>query len=440
MKVYDRQRVILGVTSATTPIVIGTLMVFVFLGGFSAWAFSVPLSGAIIAQGTVITDGNVQIVRHERGGVLSTLLVKEGQTVNRGEVLATISRAEDRSAVEELKTRIASLSVKQSRLLDEQAGKADFTIAPSDLGDSASQISNTLLDELVDDQRQEFLSRQKQLADALEVLSAQRLSLEKQIIGAEAELEAMDKQQQSLEIDIKLRRDAATKGLGRETVLRELERESDGLTGRILKAQAGKASLQYQIDETDSRMAAERSGFMEKVGNDLSRIRAERLQALEALTGKADTVSRIEVRAPVDGIINKLHFSTVGSAIEPFAPMLEIIAGNQPLLIEAKIEPSDIDAVYPGQDANAVLSAFNRRTYDPVAAKVTFVGADARRDRPDQPLYYTIRLSVDDDERSKLPHIVPGMPSEVYLVTKERTFADYIAEPFIQSFQRSFRQ
>ncbi len=185
---------------------------------------------------------------------------------------------------------------------------------------------------------------------------------------------------------------------------------------------------------------AERSSFQQKVADELAKVRAEKLEATEALLGKQKAVARIDVRAPVDGIVNKLHVNTVGSAVEPFSPMIELVAEEQPLLIEARVHPADIDDIYPEQQARVVMSAFNRRLYDPVSAKVTFVASDARQDRADQEPYYTVRLVVDPADRQALPKILPGMPSEVYLTTHERTFADYIAEPFIQSFQRSFRQ
>lgn len=440
MSNIENMKTVRRVTSIRGTLLAGASACVLLLGGFSAWAFSVPLSGAIIAQGTVITDGSVQVVRHERGGVLAALAIREGEAVRKGAVLATLTRAEDRASAEELKARIASLTVKQARLSAEQQGGENFYATLDDLPTDGRDVPDALFAQLVADQEQEFASRRKQLADTTQVLAAQRDGLAEQMEGIKGELHALEEQRKSLGKDIALRREGVAKGLGRENVLRELERQADGVTGGIAKAEASIATLNHQIAETESRIAAERSTFLQKVGDELSRVRSERIEALEALSGKVDAVARIEVRSPVDGVVNKLHVNTVGSAVEPFAPLFEIVANDQPLLIEAKVSPGDIDDVYPGQKAQTVLSAFNRRLYDPVDAKVTFVGADARQEQADQPAYYTIRLSVDEAERARLPEIVPGMPSEVYLVTHERTFADYIAEPFIQSFQRAFRQ
>lgn len=435
-----REKALRRVTSIRSPLLVGALTSAVFLGGFSAWAVSVPLAGAIIAQGSVVTDGSVQIVRHERGGVLASLLVKEGEQVNAGQVLATLSRSDDQAAAEELTTRLAGLLAKEARLAAEQSEAAVFEAQMVTLPDLLSDLDPSRLLPFLSDQQQEFSSRRRQLSDTAEVLQAQRRALADQRSGTEGELAALRNQQSSLAQDIALRRKAIAQGFGRESLLRELERSQDALTGNIEKATALLSSLAHQISEIDSRMTAEHSSFQQKVADELSNVRAEKLEAMEALVGKKNAVARIDVRAPVDGVLNKLHVNTVGSAVEPFSPMFELVAEEQPLLIEARVHPADIDDVYPEQQARVVMSAFNRRLYDPVAAKVTFVASDARQDRADQEPYYTVRLVVDPTARQDLPKILPGMPSEVYLTTHERTFADYIAEPFIQSFQRSFRQ
>lgn len=428
------------VTSIRGTVFAGTSALALFLGGFSAWAFVLPLSGAIIAPGIVVTDGSIQVVRHERGGVLVALTVREGAAVKKGDILATLSRAEDRAAEDELKARISGLSIKQARLTAEQSGASDLVLAIADLPDEVRGGHAARLGELIEDQQQEFASRRSQLDSGEAVLKAQRRGLEEQLIGLDGEITSLEDQLKSLEKDVTLRRQAVANGLSRESTLRETERQADSLRGGLAKATASVKALQEQISETEKRIEAQKTEFLQKVGDELSRVRAEKIEAMASLVGKSDAVSRVDVRAPVDGVINKVNVNTVGSAVEPFAPMFEIVADNQPLLIEARVAPSDIDDVYPRQTAHIVLSAFNRRVVDPVPAMVEFVGADARKDEAKDEAYYTIRLSVSKAERAKLPQILPGMPAETYLVTHERTFADYIAEPFIQSFQRAFRQ
>lgn len=428
------------VTSIRGSLVAGAAASVLFLGGFSAWAFGVPIAGAVIAEGVVVKDGNLQVIRHERGGVLTQLRTREGAGVKAGDLLATLTRPEDRAAVDELMTRVVSLALRQARLAAEQAGAANFSPSAQDLPAAAGSIAAEKLAALVADQRQEFASRAAQLKDTLAVLVAQRRSLEEQQIGTRGEIDALQSQLASLAQDLETRREAMKSGLGKPSVLREFERQQSALEGSLARARSTLAALDHQLEEIEGRMTAEKSAFLQKVGDELSAVRSELLAALENLRGKTETAARVEIRAPVDGVINKMHVNTVGSAVEPFAPLFEIVSDDQPMLIEARVRPADIDEVYPGQEARVALSAFNRRAYDPVPARVEFVSADSRQDRVDQPPYYTIRLSVDADAAAALPPILPGMPSEVFLLTHERTFADYLAEPFIESFDRSFRQ
>nr|WP_321443439.1 HlyD family type I secretion periplasmic adaptor subunit [uncultured Cohaesibacter sp.] len=434
------ENVLESVTSVKASLIVGITSTLVFMGGFAVWAFGVPLSGAIIAQGTVITDGNLQVVRHERGGALSGLFVKEGEHLKKGQVIATLSRPEDKAAAAELKARIASLSIKQIRLEAESRNADSFGKADLASNEASQLVEASTFSDLITDQMNEFTNRKKQLSDTIDVLLAQKRALQEQKAGTQSEVSSYRVQFSSLSEEVSLLREAARQGYGRANVLRERERSHAELKGKIEKSTSTIASYEQQIDEVEHRISAERSNFMEKVSTELAKVRAERMEAVEALSGKVDAVARIDITAPVDGVVNKLHINTIGSAVEPFAPMVEIVSDDQPLLIEAKIQPADVDQVYPKQKARAVLSAFNRRLYDPVSAEVTFVGADARQDRADEPPYYTVRLRVDETAGAQLPSIVPGMPSEVYLTTYDRTFADYIAEPFVQSFQRAFRQ
>ncbi len=234
------------VTSVRSSLLVGALTSAVFLGGFSAWAVSVPLAGAIIAQGSVVTDGSVQVVRHERGGVLSSLLVREGQQVHAGQVLATLSRSDDQAAAEELTMRLAALVAKEARLATEQAQADVFDAAQVLLPELLSDLGKERIMPLVRDQVQEFASRRRQQSDTAEVLQAQRRSLTDQRSGTEGELNALRSQQASLAQDISLRRDAIAQGFGRESLLRELERSQDALKGNIDKATALLSSLAHR--------------------------------------------------------------------------------------------------------------------------------------------------------------------------------------------------
>lgn len=429
-----------AITSIRGPAMAGLGVIALLLGGFSAWAFSAPLSGAIIATGKIVTDSNAQIVRHERGGVLAALLVREGSHVQEGDIVATLQRAQEQSALQELRARIAGLAARQQRLTAEQLDRNDLAISIDTLPKSVEGLEATLIDYLINDQMTEFRDRRTQLSDTLGVLLAQRRAFEEQMLGSQGQLDALNGQLSSLATDVELRRTAIKDGFGRESALREMERQEGSARGEIAKMNSTLAALRHQIEEIDQRIGSTRSQFKEKVSNELSKTRSELIEAIETLAGKAETAARVDIRAPVTGVVKTLHVNTIGSAVEPYRPLLEIVPEGRPLLIEAHIQPTDVDNVFPQQKAKVVLSAFNRHLFDPADAHVEFVAADATKDEATGQSYFVVRLAVDATNDKPLPPIVPGMPAEAYLVTGDRTFAEYIAEPFVQSFQRAFRQ
>lgn len=431
------------VTSIRSTALFGVSVVALFMGTVGSWASLAPISGAVVASGQVVTDNKTQIVRQERGGVLAALNVREGQVVKAGEILAVIDRVEDKSAREELIARTAALVARERRLMIEQREEVGTQVTVMDVFANIGGVDKlelSRLEALIADQNDALATRRAQVTGTINILQIQKRTLEQEKAGVDGELTALHNQMASLSEDIRLRRAAANSGFGREAALRELERQADTVRGNIIKAETGLVSLQHQSEEIDQKIAATRSDFLQKVSEELSKVRAERLETEEALAGRTRALERVDVRAPMAGIINKVNTNTIGSAIEPYASLVEIVAEDQKATVEVRIHPADIDDVFPGQHARVVLSAFNRHLYDPVSGAVNFVSADARLDEASGQTYYTVRLVLDPEQQKALPPVVPGMPAEAYLLKHDRTFVDYLAEPFIQSFQRAFRQ
>ena len=428
------------ITSIRSTTLFGVSALALFMGTFGAWAVAVPISGAVVAGGQVVTDHRVQIVRHERGGVLESVDVKEGDMVKAGQTLAVLSRSDDRAAREELIARVGALAARQARLTIEQSGDRDAHVTLLDVFASTDGLSLANLEALVADQNEVLATRRRQLDDTLDILRTQKTATEQERTGLEGELAALRAQLASIGEDITLRKEAATAGLGRKSALRELERQSETIRGSIAKSDAALQRYRHDIEQFEQKMAATRSEFMGKVTDELSRVRAERLEAQEALNGRNADLARVKLKAPVSGIVNRININTIGSAVEPFAPLVEIVAEDQQAVIEVRVQPPDIDDVYPTQHARIVMTAFNRHLIDPVTGRVTFVAADARLDEATRQPYFTVRLTIDKEAQAGLPAIVPGMPAEAYLLKQDRTFVGYMAEPFIQSFYRAFRQ
>ncbi len=427
------------VTSIRGTTLFGISIVGSFMSSLGLWAITVPISGAVVATGHVVTDNQVQVVRHERGGVVEAVHVREGDKITAGQPLAVLSRAEDRSAREELVARLGAMTARQARLMIEQSENRQASVTLLDVVGGTGDLALAKVDALVADQNEALSTRRNQREVSLDIFRTQKITVEQQRSGLEGELTSMQVQLASIGEDIRLRKQAANAGLGRESILREMERQSETIRGSITKAESGLLQLGLQAKEIEQKMAGTRTEFLEKVSEELSKIRAERLETEEALSGRNQALARVGLKAPISGVVNKIHINTIGSAVEAFAPLIEIVGEDKQAVIEVRVLPSDIDDVYPSQHARVVLSAFNRHAVDPVEGQVTFVAADARLDEATRQPFYTVRLALDKDMQAKLPAVIPGMPAEAYLLKHDRTFVDYLAEPFIQSFYRAFR-
>ena len=232
------------------------------------------------------------------------------------------------------------------------------------------------------------------------------------------------------------------KGLARADRLFSLKRTEAELEGRdgALLSSIGKA--RQTIAETRQQI--------EKIGHDrrsdaatrLSDIRNRIADVLEQIRSSENVLSRIAIRAPVAAIVVRNNANTIGAVISPAQTIIELLPIDAELVVEARLAPSDIDALHIGQAANVRLSALNQRVTPVVTARVTYVSADKLTDRNSQQPYYRVRLAIDPHQLSEKQRtlIFPGMPVEALIMTAERTMLQYLFRPILDSMARAFRE
>ena len=413
-----------------------TLVVFAALFGF--WAVLVPIAGAVIAPGQVVSDGNALVIRHELGGVVDGINVSEGEKVEAGDTLIVLNPVKEKAMLDQINTRRAALGLKIARLIAQRDG-TEFSHAPDAAKANAKTYGPGLTAEFLADQVTEHKNWTARREAEISAIKAEARALQAERAGLGDEIKAIMRQRQSLKKDVALFAQAVKEGWGRAIELHQMERELARLDGLHIQATAEERALGNRLNEADGRLSAAIAGFAQQVSTELSKARAERAELGQRLQAAQRAVDRVAVRAEVTGHVNKLHINTVGSAVEPFAPLVEIVPDNVPLLVEAKLQPTDIDDVYIGQTSEIVFSAFNRDLVDPVAARVVFVSADSHKDERSGSTYYTARLAVDQAASKALPTIVPGMPVESYFKTTEHTLVQYLVSPITDSLSRAFR-
>lgn len=410
----------------------------VSLGGFLAWGATAPLAGAIVAPGFIAASGENQIVQHLEGGIVSALHAKEGDRVRAGQALITLDPTVTEANRNRLLKVLAGLRAEEARLVAEQRD-LDAIPLPAELagGDLDAELSEVVATKIV-----EFETRRLMLRNEIQILQDRIAGLQQEIKGAEAQRTAVQKQVVFVREELRGVDQLFDKGLARQDRLYMLRRNEADLEGRdgallsaIGKARQSIAETRQQIEKIGHDRRSEAATKLSEVRNRVGEVR-EQIRAAESV------LSRIVIRAPTDGTIVRSAANTIGAVITPAQTLIEVLPDGAELVVDARVQPGEVDAVRPGQAASVRLSALNQRITPTVRAQVAYLSADKLSDPATHEPYYRVRLTIEPDQLSPQDQalIVPGMPAEALIETAERTLLEYLMRPILDSMARAFRE
>ncbi|GAB1408867.1 HlyD family type I secretion periplasmic adaptor subunit [Desulfovibrionales bacterium] len=421
-------------------IVAGLTLIVVFFGGLLAWSAFLPIHGAVVAPGTVKVLQNKKVVQHLEGGIIDKILVREGDEVKAGQVLVQLrdERVEASVALNQghlwAKIALAARLQAESRL--------DNAVAwPQEMLDAADDP------EVADVRAKEdavFTSRLRDKQGKISLYKAQIEQLHKQAEGAQAELTAQNDIIQSLKSEILAKQGLLKDKYIDKAQILELERRLATSEGRAGSLQQSIAENKQRIEEFKLRIVDLDNSYRQAAITELSRVTDEIFQLREQLRPIRDSQKRLDIVAPVDGIVLNLMFHSENSAvIRPGEPIMDIVPKDSKLIIEARITPTDIAKVYKGQPSEIMLPAFDRRTTPRFAGEVDYVSADqlVQQTSMGHMPFYIVHLTVDEQAlKDAEAYLYPGMPAECYLTTKERTILSYLLEPFLKVMDKALRE
>ncbi|MBS1164341.1 MAG: putative toxin/protease secretion system [Proteobacteria bacterium] len=430
-----------GVSSSIRKhLLAGVLACAGLIGGLGGWAVMTPLSGAVIAHGQVDVSGNVKRVQHREGGIVEAIYVADGDHVKAGDVVIRLDATTIRANLAILEAQIVDLLARRQRLLAERESAHDLPdlVLKADLypGVVGAELQNT-----IEAERRLFKARLVSIESRKSQLGAQVTQSRKAIDGLQARLVATRDQLQLTTDELDGILPLWDKGLVSIDRLSQLRRSKAELTGTIGEIISQIASNEGQILERqiaagnldEERRAEAETGLRETDGK-----LAELIQ--QAIAAR-DQMKHIDIRAPQDGIIHELAYHTVGGVIPPGETIAIIVPISDELIVNARIKPTDVDMVAPGQTARLRLTAFNSRRTPEVNARVGVVAADATVDPATRESYYLARIRIPADELGKLKEpLLPGMPVEAYVTTSERTALDYLLKPLTDQFAKALRE
>jgi len=308
---------------------------------------------------------------------------------------------------------------------------------------------------IIDRQRTELEARRASRSAEEQVLRKEIAGLEESIGGFRAQVKAAEQRMALFSEELKDKNLLVAQNLIRKPEVLALQRSEASLAGDLGEFSGRIADSTERIARAEQRIVHLRSAALQDAVKELRETESELDDVQEQIRAARDVVERIEVRAPVRGIVVKLHYHFNGAVVAPGAVILELLPVQDDLVVEAHVKPNDISHVNTGQDALIRLPALNQRVTPTIMGKVVYLSADALSDRQSSPArpvkeglpvladFYVARVRLDEDDvRSRLGRFVPtpGMPADVYIKTGERTFFEYIMRPIYDSLSRAFRE
>lgn len=416
-------------------VIVGSVAAILLVGGIGGWAATAKLSGAVISSGTVLVADNVKVIQHPDGGVIRAINVHKGQHVTAGEVLLRLDDVQIRAERSIIMGQLAELSARKARLIAERDAAKEISFPPDFLS------SYPDAGPIMRGEQQLFDSTTRNKASQREQLQLQVSQLQEEIGGLQFQARALSDELALARGERDRMGTLSDKGLLEATRLNTADRELARMMGSQGELTASIARANARISEINLQILAIDDLAYTEAQRELRTVTANIAELNDRLTAVEDRLDRTLIRAPVSGSVNELAVTTLGGVIGSAERLLTIVPDDADLSIEFKVAVKDIDQILPGQEVKLRFSAFDQRTTPEIPAVVSRLSAAATTDQQSGQSYYTAEASVTGDlsvlgDRG----LIPGMPVEVFVQTREQVAIAYFVKPFTDQIARAFRE
>ncbi|MGH6866931.1 MAG: HlyD family type I secretion periplasmic adaptor subunit [Methyloceanibacter sp.] len=419
------------------PIWAGLLVIFLFFGVLGFWAAIAPLAGAAVAPGQIKVEGNRQSVQHRYGGTVGEILVKDGDYVEKGQVLARLDGTDASAKLESLTAQRDALKALEARLIAERDGKPEpefDEILTSRMDDPtvASAIANQLA---------LFRTRAEQFTSETTILGQKIAQLREQIEGARVQAESADRQRSLIEEELNGIRSLYQRGYAPKSKLLALERAAEELSGTGGARRADIAKANQAIGEAEIEMKKQKQTRLTEVTDGLRDAQTKLAELAPKVNAAQDVFDRTQLIAPASGRVVGMTIFTVGGVIEPGARVLDIVPSNGALIVEAQVRPQDVHEVTEGAPAEIRLTGMLGRLKPSLKGKVMTVSADRIEDSKSKMAYYSTQIRIDDSSLREAQVVLQaGMPADAMITTTDRSVLQYLLSPLSDQLARGFRE
>lgn len=427
------------VPSARGSILLGLVALALLLGGFGLWSATSRIAGAVVGGGQVEVEQNRQVVQHPDGGVVDDILVKDGDLVAAGTPLLRLDGTLLKSELAIVEGQFFEILARRGRLEAERDDAPAVTF-PEELVRFAE--GRPTIAALMTGQERLFAARTETQANEIDQLRRRGAQIASQIAGIAAQRAATDSQLVLIGKELADLTGLLAKGLTQAGRVLALEREKARLEGVAGELDATRAEAEGKITEIDIEILKRGSTRREEANTQLRDLGYRELELAERRRTLSEQIDRLEIRAPVSGVVHALQVTTPRSVIRAADPVLYLIPQDRPLIIAARVSPVHVDEVRVGQEVTLRFAALDSRTTPELFGQVARISADALTDEASRSAYYRAEVTLEPGELAKLAGhaIIPGMPVEVFIRTGERTPLAYLVKPLAEYFNRAFRE
>ncbi|WP_420471584.1 HlyD family type I secretion periplasmic adaptor subunit, partial [Brevundimonas sp. FT23042] len=418
---------------------VGGGIIVAFFIIFLGWAAFAPLDAGAFARGQISVSGNRQAVQHREGGVVSALHVREGDTVQRGQVLLTLSSGELRATERGVAGQVYALLAQRARLVAERDRLGAIPL-PQEFANLPPEDA-ALAQESLRIQRLQFGARRTGRSTETGVLSQRIAQLNDQIEGYERQIESNEEQQRLIQEELTGMRELAAKGYAPQTRVRALERTAAQLNGEMGSLRAQIARSREQVGETRLQMAGITTRLGEDVADQLRQIDIQLNELRPRMVELRAQIARSEVRAPATGQVVGLTIFTQGGVIQPGQTLMEIVPRDASQVIVAQVLPTDVDNLQIGQETEVKFTGLRERNPPLIHGRVSRISADSFTVEETGAAFYRAEIVVPAEQLAKLGRsaetLRPGAPVEVVILLRKRTALAYMLEPLTNNLWRS---
>ena len=426
-------------TSLRGLITVAVVSMILLIGVLGGWAATTEISGAVIAHGRVEVAGKPKVVQSLDGGVVSELSVRNGDTVQAGQIIARLDPTFLQINLEMARTRLVDVSSRQARLEAESTNAKEISF---DFQSLPFEVAQARKIKAMAGQQEIFSTRAKIRTSLRERMESNVKAIESQTKGYTEQIEALEKQIAYLDEDLQSAVALVAKGLSRQTQLTQIRRQRAALSGELAGRQAELANLKHRKWEFSLELLQNEQRFQEQVATERHEVTAEFHELKMAIIARQAQLERVNIRAPVDGIVHELQVTTIGGIVAAGGTLMNVIPQQSGFEFEARVSPQSISLVHENQKAQITLSTLTRQNALPLSGKVSAISPEAITDRVTGEVFYRVALEISPEELASLPKttkLIAGMLLEAFLHTEQRTVLSYLIAPLGTQLRRSFR-